>query len=185
MAVKKSNIDSKFNSRSLIHLWFPSGPSVPPVHWQQRSSAAERTCSLSDQQPRAAVDGAAVWERPEPAGARGECRPAVLFGLYTEHTGGAAHHQHAAGGEEKYFTCISGKIYWNLMFVLWHWLIYILSHCVTLNLCKFDAYHLCPAERRIRTLHLTHPSYCAVCLCQIRLCCVSVAPDTWKCFMRM
>lgn len=78
----------------------PPGPSVPPVCGQQRGRAAQRTRRLSDQQPRAAADRAAVRERPESAGARGERRPAVLFGLHTEHTGGAAHHQHAAGGED-------------------------------------------------------------------------------------
>lgn len=77
-----------------------SGAAVPPVRGQQRGGAAERPSSLSDQQPRAAADRAAVRERPEPAGARGERRPAVLFDLHTKHTGGAAHYQHTAGGKE-------------------------------------------------------------------------------------
>lgn len=56
---------------------------------------------MSDQQPRASPHRAALRERPESAGARGERRPAVLFGVYTEHAGGAAHHQHTAGGKEE------------------------------------------------------------------------------------
>lgn len=81
-------------------LW-PSGPSVAAVHRQQRRGAAQRPSGLSDQQPRAASDRAAVRERPEPAGARRERRPAVLPGLHSEHTDGAAHHQHSEGGEEE------------------------------------------------------------------------------------
>lgn len=78
-----------------------SGAAVPPVRGQQRGGAAEGPRGLSDQQPRAAADRAAVRERPEPAGPRGERRPAVLFGIHAENTGGAAHYQHTAGGKEK------------------------------------------------------------------------------------
>lgn len=83
-----------------------SGAAVSPVRRQQRGGAAERPRRLSDQQPRAAADRAAVRERTEPAGARGERRPAVLSGLHAEHAGGAAHYQHAAGGEEEVFVFV-------------------------------------------------------------------------------
>lgn len=82
----------------------PTGPSVSAVRRQWRGRAAEGTGGVSDQQPRAAADRATVRERPEPAGARGERRPAVLFGLHTEHTGGASHNHHAAGGENQPVT---------------------------------------------------------------------------------
>lgn len=87
--------------KGLSPCWSVSGPAVPPVRRQQRGGAAERPGGLSDQQPRAAADRAAVRECPEPAGTRGERRPAVLFGLHTEHAGGAAHYQHTAGGKEE------------------------------------------------------------------------------------
>lgn len=69
-----------------------SGSAVPPVHRQRWRRAAEGPRGLPDQQPRAPAHRAAVRERSEPPGARGERRPAVLFGLYPEHAGGATHH---------------------------------------------------------------------------------------------
>lgn len=85
----------------LYGLMRPSGAAVAPVRGQWRGGAAEGPRGLSDQQPRAAADRAAVRERPEPAGARGERRPAVLFGIHAENAGGAAHYQHTAGGKEE------------------------------------------------------------------------------------
>lgn len=76
-----------------------SGVAAPPVHRQRRRGAAKRPGGLSDKQPRAASHRAALREHSESVGARGERRPALLFGLYTERSGGASHHPHPAGGK--------------------------------------------------------------------------------------